>query len=184
MLRLTRRFILFLLAVLTVLFLLLVWVATDPSFIVRGDDNLVTNPNFDTPERGFAGWEVAGCATYVRPPKEGGFKAGPIAFDGGCLPGQTAVISQTIQLTNTAVITYSHREILKGAGNHITVTVSDGNGWEWVARDTATQNGCFCYTEPVTATLPLSTTQVILEIEALYVAGIGNKVTAVTLTGN
>jgi hypothetical protein len=179
-----RRFVLLLLAVLIALFLILVWVATDPTFIVRGDDNLVTNPNFDTPERGFSGWNVAGCATYVRPPKEGGFKAGPVTFDGGCLSGQSGVISQTIQLSGTNVLAYTHREILKGVGNHIIVTVSDGNGWQWVARDTTTQNGCFCYTSPVTATLPMSTTQVILEIKAVYQAGIGNKITAVTLTGN
>lgn len=160
------------------------WVMFDQAFIVRGDDNLVVNPNFDTPERGFSGWSVAGCMTYVRPNKEPAAKAGPLTFDGACLPGQSGVISQTIQLSGTNVLTYTHREILKGVGNRIVVTVSDGNGWEWVARDTYVQNSCFCFTTPVTTTLPMSTTQVILEIEAVYQAGIGNKITAVTLTGN
>lgn len=183
--KLTKPFLIGFVLALVALLLLGLWVMMDSTFIVRGDAvNLVENPNFDEPVRGFDSWGVAGCATYVRPPKEGAAKAGPVTFDGGCLPGQSGVISQTIPVTGMAVLTYTHREILKGVGNHIVVTVSDGNSWQWVARDTYVQNSCFCYTTPVTTTLPLSTTQVILEIEAVYQASIGNKITSVTLTGN
>lgn len=169
-----------------VTFLMLMALTLDPTFIVRGDEiNLIDNPNFDDPERGFAGWNVGGCATYVRPPKEGAAKAGPLSFDGGCLAGETAVISQTFTVpTETAVIAFTYREILKGAGNHITVTLGDGNGWEWVARDTGAQNGCFCFTPVVTSTIPMSTTELFLRIDFLYTAGIGNKVTAVTVTSD
>lgn len=177
-----RRFVLMALAVLATLFLILVWVATDPTFIVRGDEiNLIENPNFDNPERGFAGWNVGGCATYVRPPKEGAAKAGPLSFDGGCLAGETAVISQTIPITGMTVLTYTHREILKGLGNRITVSLWDGAEWHTL-RDT-TQNGCFCTTPAVTTTLPVSTTWGVLEIRMLYGGGIGNKITDVRATG-
>lgn len=170
-----RRFVLIALAVLATLFLILVWVALDPTFIVKGDTiNLIDNPNFDDPERGFAGWDVGGCATYVRPPKEGAAKAGPVTFDGGCEPGQTAVLSQTIPITGMEVLTYTHREILKGAGNRITVSLWDGVEWHTL-RDTSQQNGCFCTTPAVTATLPVSATWGVLEIKMLYLAGIGDK---------
>lgn len=68
--RAMRQFVLIALAVLATLFLILVWVALDPTFIVRGDTiNLIDNPNFDTPVRGFSGWNVGGCATHVIPPE-------------------------------------------------------------------------------------------------------------------
>lgn len=169
---------------LVALLLLGLWVMVDSTFIVRGDAvNLVENPNFDDPVRGFDGWNVGGCMTYVRPPKEGAAKAGPVDFFGGCISGQSGIISQTIPVTGMTVLTYTHREILKGVGNHIVVTVSDGNGWQRTARDTFVQNSCFCYTPAYTVTLPISTTQVILEIEAVYQNSIGNKITAVTVNG-
>lgn len=181
----TKPLLIGLILALVALLLLGLWVMLDSTFIVRGDEiNLITNPNFDDPERGFEGWNVGGCMTYVRPPKEGAAKAGPVTFDGGCNPGETAVISQTIQLSGTNVLTYTHREILKGVGNHIIVTISDGNGWQRTVRDTFIQNSCFCYTPAYTVTLPINTTQVILEIEAVYQNSIGNKITAVTVTGN
>lgn len=171
------------LAVIIVL-LLAVWVMVDSTFIVRGDEiNLVTNPNFDDPVRGFADWNVGGCATYVIPPKEGAAKAGPVTFDGGCLAGETAVLSQTIPITGMTTITYTHREILKGNGNRITVSLWDGMAWH-ILRDTTAQNGCFCATPPVTTTLPVSAAWGVLEIEMLYRGGIGNKITAVTVTGD
>lgn len=158
-------------------------VALDPTFIVHGDTiNLIENPNFDDPERGFAGWNAGGCATYVRPPKEGAAKAGPVTFDGGCLSGETAVLSQTIPITGMTTLTYAHREILKGAGNQITVSLWDGAQWHTL-RDTTTQNGCFCTTPAVTVTLPVSATWGVLEIRMLYGGGIGNKITDVRATG-
>ena len=96
--------------------------------------------------------------------------------------GETAVISQTIPITGMTVLTYTHREILKGNGNRITVSLWDGAEWHTL-RDTTTQNGCFCTTPPVTATLPVTATWGVLEIRMLYAAGIGDKVTAVRATG-
>ena len=168
------------------LLLLGLWVMADSTFIVRGDEiNLITNPNFDDPVRGFDGWNVGGCMTYVRPNKEPAAKAGPVTFDGGCLPGQTAVISQTFTVpTDTAVIGFAYREILKGSGNHITVTLDNGQGWEWVARDSGAQNSCFCFTPVVTSTIPIGTDTLTIWVEAFYYSSIGMKFTAVTVTGN
>lgn len=173
-----------LLAVVVVL-LLMVWVVVDGTFVVRGDMvNLVENPNFDEPTRGFAGWGVVGCGSYVIPPKEGAAKAGPLTFDGLCNPGQTATFSQTVAISGTDVVTFTYREILKGAGNRVVVWLTDGHGWQHTLRDSMVQNGSFGYTQPVTATLPGGTDVLTLWIEAHYQNGIGVKFTSVTLTGN
>lgn len=171
---------------LAVILVIAIWVMVDSTFVVRGDAiNLIENPHFDDPVRGFDGWDVAGCMTYVRPNKEAAAKAGPPTFDGACNPGQTAVISQTFTVpTDTAVIGFTYREILKGSGNHITITLDNGQGWEWVARDSGAQNSCFCFTPIVTATIPAETDALTIWIEAFYTSGIGMKLTDVKVTGD
>lgn len=180
-----RIFSLVAIFIITVVLLVGLWVSLDSTFVVRGTgDTWVTNPHFDDPVRGFGGWDVAGCMTYVRPPKEAAAKAGPVGFDGGCNPGDTAIISQTFPISPSSMITFTYREILKGTGNHITITLGDGDGWEWVARDSGVQNGCFfCYTPEVTSTVPISTTVLTIWIEAHYQSGIGIKFTDVEVRG-
>lgn len=150
--------------------------------------NLITNPNFDTPERGFDGWQTGGCISYVRPPKEGAAKAGPTVHDGLCLPGDVAVISQTFTIpTATTTISLTYREIIKGAGNHLVVSLADGNGWTWTVQDTIAQTGGtgFYQMPMMSATVPEETTQLTLRVEAHYQAGIGMKFTSFEVkTGN
>lgn len=180
-----RRFVLIALAVLAALFLILVWVATDPTFIVRGDEvNLIENPNFDNP-RGFDGWHVEGCASYVLSPKAGGAKAGPPQFNGLCTPGDTVVIWQSFDVAGVDTIAFSQHEILKG-DNHLTITFDDGAGWQWVARETTAQNNG-SFTPVVTSTLPAESDFITITINFEYCpglswCGIGTKITAVTVT--
>lgn len=188
--RLAAFFALILALILLAILVILIWVAMDPTFTVGANElNLIQNPNFDDPERGFAGWNTAGCASYVIPPKPGAAKAGPTSHSGLCEPGDTAAIWQTLPVSGSQVIDFRYQETLKG-DNHITVTFDDGSGWEWVARDTTAQNNA-TFTPLVYTTIPTGTDYLTITIGFEYCpnlvleeCGIGSKVTAVTVTGD
>lgn len=165
-------------------------VDSDVSFVMDGmplnvaapSPNFVTNPNFDYPnedgQRSFYGWEVSGCASLVRSPKPGAFKAGPTGFDGECLIGETAVISQTVVVTTTTV-GFSMQPLIVGNGNHLIVTITDGSGWEWTPYESSAMDKNWDFIPFEITTLPSPT--VTLRIEATYQTSLGIKVRGVTL---
>lgn len=186
--KLSKRFLIFVLAALLSIALgLALWVMSDDTMSIQGDEiNLISNPNFDyldeNGQRSFEFWEVGGCASLVRPPKEGAFKAGPTSHDGECGVGDTAVVTQTLPIiSGTNTISFTMQPLIVGSGNRLTVTFSDGEGWEWIPYDRNTQVYVWEFTPVVTTTLPWGTDYLTVEIEALYVTKLGTKVRGVTV---
>lgn len=148
--------------------------------LIYASTNYVQNPTFNYT---FDDWNVTGCWNLVHYPKESAAKQGPSQWAGICDIGEDGTMTQTLPITTgttTRVISFTMRYLIKGNGNQIIATLSDGNGWEWEAFNETAITTVYDFSPVVTTTLPLSLTQLELEIYGLYGGGPGTKVRDVT----